>query len=439
MISTKIKSSVALIGVLLFCSPVFSQFGFYMGHLEKNLLSQRYQPANIQAVEDVKLGIAVDGNAWIMNNAFALKGILNEGGTIPLEVRERMVNSINDQFFGTGGYRFGLLSVNARIKEKNFSFFLSQYDLVNAKFRDPGTLGIILLGNQAYKGQTITDEKVSANRMSIRELGFGTGFTFGDFRLGFRVKLLQGLRYFTLNNTNYSLYTEEDGLQVNLQGEYNFIQGRKVENPNPFTTKGIGGAIDLGMTYDFSEKVRLGLAFNDFGLVHWFNTLQLNNTVDLNFEGIEVSSLFADNISGEIEEAVDSLMSSVFPDSAYSGYNSPTRGNIRLTGEFRLTDNDFLGATLVYSPMPNSAITRYPILNLIYQRKIADVLYVGAKVYGGGTSLFGFGLMAGFDYAIQDKYGLHLTLNSENLLGLIAPGIGRGAAVYAGLGFYLLD
>lgn len=435
MLSRKISLVIAL-GCCL-QGLVFGQYGLNTAHLQSNPISQRYQPANILECGEAKFRYFGTASIWGANNSFDLAGILAENGTITDAAAQEMVDGIGNSFRANFGMDVDPAFVNAQIKGRMWSFGVDQQIKFGAGSKASGTLGLILLGNKSYQGETIEDQGLNFIRMKYRSLSVGTGFDLGKIKLGVRGKLIQGSRFIQLRNSQYSLYTETDGTRIDVDADYDLLRTKEFNGISLAKTQGFGLGADVGMLMDLNDKMTLSAALTDVGFIAWPNVKRYNNNVSLSYEGISVSSLFADNLDSTVQQSVDSLIDLMLPDSSELTYTMLLPMSIRVGLRYNLSEKDVLIPELIYSPMNNGAKTALPLLNVAYQRELHSMITVGANLYGGGTDLYGVGLMADAHFP-SGPVQVHIHLATDNIIALIAPGAGRGFGLFGGIGLSLL-
>ena len=109
---------------------------------------------------------------------------------------------------------------------------------------------------------------------------------------------------------------------------------------------------------------------------------------------------------------------------------------VRIGGSYALGEHGVIGLQLVYVPMRSGAQTPMPVINVNYRHEVITGLLLGANAYFGGADGFGVGAMAAYTLPLGTSK-LHVMAGGDNLVGLIAPGVGRGFSLYGGLGFDL--
>lgn len=428
----KAKSLVGILALLVAAGQVQAQFEMQPTLLRGHVWSQTYQPANIVEGEYEKFRYGAIGNFWLGNTHAPLAGVFAESGFITNEVKDRLIGDLKANEDISAGYHLGLAAVNVKAGELPLGFYLDEYNTVYARFNNPNTLGLILRGNGPYAGDTVSDSGIRGAIVRTRELGFGTGIKTDKFSLGGRLRLKQGIRMAQLANLDYSLYTDSLGTQVNVAADYDLYTTPKLGQTGLFSFQGFGLGLDLGARYIVSDKLDFELSATDIGFTSW-KTNHMQETVDVNWEGISITSLLVDSVSPIIQEQVDSIKDILLPDTTEERHMLIAPTVVRLGGTFHLNEQASLSAMVIWSPLASGAHTRLPMINVAYQHEVFTGLTLGANVYGLGLDTYGVGAMANYTI-VAGSVGIDLLAGSDNLLGWIAPGIGRGLSVYAGVG-----
>lgn len=235
-----------------------------------------------------------------------------------------------------------------------------------------------------------------------------------------------------LDHLNYSLYTAPNGTQVNVNADYDLYTTKTLGKVGLFQFQGYGAGIDVGMRYAISEKFDVDLAVNDLGFTSW-STNNINDTVNVNWEGISVASLFQDSISQVVDHQVDSIKGLLLPDTIQKRHMVYSPVSVRANATFHLSEKASISGSVVWYPLAVGQRSRLPLIGVSYQHKVVEGLTLGANAYGLGLDTYGFGAMANYQFTIG-SVGLDIMAGSDNLLGFVAPKFGRGMNAYGGVG-----
>lgn len=415
-------------------ASVHAQYGLQAGQLRHRGWSQTYNPAHLATQEFETFQYTGIGTAWLGNNQATLGGILSEGNYITEESKDKLLDQLSDGTVINGGYRLDLAQVNVKLGERTWGFYLGDRLSGTVSLNGPQTLGLILKGNGPYAGQTVSDQGFSANAFHLRALGAATSFSLGEkVQLGVRLNLLQGLRYFEVERANYTLYTSENGTEVDLDADYSFAVTPKFRDAGLFPFQGFGASADAGVVVQLNEKMSLEGALNDIGVISYTVDRKSREIHLENFRGVFIDNILGDSVGEIAREDIDSLANTFLPDSAREQKTLLMPLNLRVGYRYQLGEKNALSATLVYFPFKVGAYTPLPLLNVAYQHEVIDGLTLGANAYGGGYDTYGFGAMGTYRIAAGSA-SIDLLVGSDNLLGLLVPGIGRGMNLYGGVG-----
>lgn len=425
---------LCLTGLLLCTDVAWAQFGLQTGLLRDRVWSQTYNPANLAFTEYETFQFGCRADGWFGNNHAAIEGIFAENNTITTATANRLVSELGSNNVLNAGYSWDLASVNIKLGEQKWGFYLGQGLSVTAGFDEPRTLGLVLNGNGPYAGDTIVDSDVFGNLQQWRSIGAGTSFDLGEkLKLGVRLNLLQGSRLFNLENTNYQFYTSENGTLLDLDANYTFYNTPDFGTTGTFDFNGFGASVSAGIVAELNEKMSLEASLTDLGMISW-TTDKNSRVVQLeDFEGIVINSILTDSLDGLLDDQVDSLTNIVIPDSTRENYTSLTPVRIRLGWNYQLGTDGLLSATVIYNPLKQGTYTPLPLIGVTYQHQVIEGLTFGANAYYGGYDAYGFGLMG--TYRIDaGKAKIDILVGSDNLIGLLLPSAGRGMNLYGGVG-----
>lgn len=433
------KLKLAFLGMVLLglSSAVFGQYGFHIGARSELAASQRFNPAYLQDGEFSTFRISSSADGWVGNSDTPIKGLFAENGYITEETKLRMLDNMSGRVTLGGGYQFDLLNFNYKVNNWVFGLNISDRLVAAGQVNNPNTIGLILRGNGPYADTTVSDEQIFARMMHTREIGLAaaTSFSDGKIKVGGRLGLLLGNNMIDARINNYSLYTGPLGSEIDLIANYQLNLPEKSSNVGFLESQGMGVSLDLGGTYEVNEKLRLSAAILDLGVVSW-NAKQYQADVNINFEGVSISSLFADSIPEEIEAAVDSLQDLLLPDSSLQKQTYSTGMSIRLGGRYKIGNKGQLNLFVAYSPLKTTIYNDIPRVSAVYTHEVIDGLKLSGSLSGGGLQTVGFGAMASYRLGLSgDKMAIDFSLGGDDLLGFGVGSVGRGFSLFGGIGF----
>ncbi len=134
-------------------------------------------------------------------------------------------------------------------------------------------------GNAGAIGETI-DLRPRARGMAYQQFYLQLGKQVNDkLTLGARFAYLDGSGFARLSGDRLSVHTDPDYYQLTFAGDLSLqtagldVQlsdgNGSIDIPERYTGAGKGFGIDLGATYRLAEKLQLGFAIRDLGIIRW--------------------------------------------------------------------------------------------------------------------------------------------------------------------------
>jgi hypothetical protein len=213
-------------------------------------------------------------------------------------------------------------------KRKNTSYYFTVTEKDNLMFTYPkNTILYFLEGNVPFIGEEFNTNGTAINFNHYREFALGISAPLNkNLRLGGKAKLLFGklninTKAFDLNQytdpTTYFLDLSSDldlrtSLPIQAAGA-NLIENQIAMDPEinalqlAFNRKNPGFSIDLGVIYDYSERMELSASMIDLGFIFWgsnVNVFQSSST--FHFQGISTSS-GTTSVNSIVQDLIDML------------------------------------------------------------------------------------------------------------------------------------
>lgn len=197
----------------------------------------------------------------------------------------------------------------------------------------------------ANSTQTIVSDNI-VQATAYNEFAFGGGYSFGDFTVGARLKLLNGICDFRSNDTRLDITYDESGKMSQAIVDYNITatgtqlfrqKGMGDAVSALFSGKNWGYALDLGATYRW-KMFEFSAALLDLGKgIHWKNdilTLTPDNPARITFDNHDFSHIEVENLDS-IRRIFDIIVDSIehCDSTSGTGYwtSIPTRLNLGAT------------------------------------------------------------------------------------------------------------
>lgn len=427
LISGKFKAQLVFIFLLLTVFGAAAQINVPAIWDQQHPASNIYQPARITDFNAFK--VSTFGNLWLGNNGTDLQGILQSNNVISTP----LINDILGQLGDKGPHQFhqgseaGIL-INAKVKDFPISLSYYFHQGISGEFQDTATLGLIFRGNAPYAGRTISDEKVFWKDQRYSAIGIGTGWTKEKWSLGFRLNVLLGHQLLSIDDMQYSFFTQDNGSSIDVSGNYALNEAFE---PG---IQGLGLGLDAGLIYNLSKSSTLQVAVKNLGWINW-EVDQLNHEVDFTFEGFRIDDLLDENLDLNDIVDQDSLLRLVFPDTAQANFSTSLPAQVQIAFSHQLDERQAIHAAMSAALSQYSPSGFIPAFSFGYQYKPVAFWNLFANGYLGGIDRYGFGLSSSLAIPLQGNGKINFGLGSHNLLGLVLPSVGQGLGIQAQLGF----
>jgi len=228
-----------------------------------------------------------------------------------------------------------------------------------------------------------------------REFGLGYSRNITDrLRVGIKGKLLSGIASAALNNKSLGITVNNDyshvfdaNVDINVSGPVNVYMDSKhnidsvVFDDSRFkTSSGVrdfisgkgntGLGLDIGATYDLTDKIILSAAITDLGFIRWKKDVtRLSTNNQFTFDGLDLVDFFngtktIDEIS---QNMIDSLKNAFVLTKSKAAFTTFLPFGISLGGSYNITSKfslGFLSYTRIISKQLREAITLSANINL---------------------------------------------------------------------------
>lgn len=353
-----------------------SQVLYYMNLPQKHLLNPALRPSNslyigLPALSGININI---NNNFINFSDIFIKDQSSESIITflhpdydsdifldKIKDKNSLEPQVSVQLFGLGfsvgdnGYVF--LDINDRV-EGNFVF--------------PGDIfKLALKGNQGFVGNKIDLSSLRGDMKYYREVGLGFSKNFTNkLRIGVKGKLLFGIASASIDNRSLGITVNDDyshtldaDLTLNLSapvtvqmdadqniediifddsrfdsasGVVSFLSGKK----------NIGLGMDIGATYDISQKLVVSASITDLGFIKWKKDVT-NLEADSQFEFSGLNLLDVANGTKTFDELGQEMLDSLKDSFTVSRVNDPFTTwlpfGVSLGGSYNLSKNFSLG------------------------------------------------------------------------------------------------
>jgi hypothetical protein len=198
---------------------------------------------------------------------------------------------------------------------------------------------LLWYGNGPFVGETL-ELGPDALSATYHEAYLHASLPIGDkIRIGGRLKQLSGIASLQVAENGFSLYTDPEYYQVEIQTAYqvnlstNFFLPTNLgdlRNPQNWQLDNNRGmAFDLGLRYQFLEKWELGVSLLDVGFINWDaeSTVSIRSEGSFRFEGLPFE-FFEGNEDFSLEQLGDSVIQTFAPDTLYQSFRTTLPRNL---------------------------------------------------------------------------------------------------------------
>lgn len=357
-----------------------SQVMYYMNLPQNHLLNPAMRPSN-----KVYIGLpALSGiNLNINNNFMNFSDVFMPGKTgdsvITFLHPDNDINDFIDKISDKNSLQpqatvqlFGL----GFSAGKNY-VFLDINDRLEGNLVIPGDIfKLALLGNESFVGDKIDLSSLRGDVKYYREIGVGFSRDFTNrLRIGVKAKVLKGIATASIVNRSLAIAVNDDyshsldadmtvnisaPLQVYMDVEHNidslvFDDKRFDETSNivdfAMGRQNTGFGIDIGATFDVTEKLVVSAAITDLGYIKWKKDLtNLNAESRFTFSGLNITDVVngTKTVDELGQEMIDSLKNSFKISDSSNPFTTYLPMGLTLGGSYNLTKSVSLGV-LSYS------------------------------------------------------------------------------------------
>ncbi|WNJ18497.1 DUF5723 family protein [Pontibacter sp. G13] len=402
-----------------------AQNSLHLQFMPNQATAQFIQPAYVYGIEGGSIIAGGSVDYLVGNNAFALDMLNQAGPRWEEDARSTLVDALN----GDTRFRLGLNAqgiLNVKLKNHNYSLSFRNRIGGYSRINNPQTMGLLLFGNAQYAGTTVQDENLAFRQYSFSEIGLGTGIDLGKVTLGVRIKGYMGHALYHIEDLSYALSTSELGDELALQSTYEIFESTED------ASMGAGAGLDLGLIVEVQENLTLQASLLDLGFIRWEGQ-SVANDVNVTYSGAEIVNLFdADLQDLSFLLATDTLLGEVFPDTTEGAYTMGLPGSVNLGASWIVKEHNNFFASFHYDLDQFGRNAQIPLFNVGYHRTLG-AFRLGLNSYVGGVEGYGVGAMGAANFKFGSVMNASLFAHMDNLVGLVAPGTGRGYAWHMGL------
>lgn len=402
----RILFTTALFITVFATSSSWAQQNFTMYSMTKMGQSHYENPA-YRANGKVYIGIALGSHSFGVNHS----GFTFNRVVVPRKYDDSLVldqNALKKALWKRNyiatDIRNELFGLGINIKKNYFSLAITNRTSVNVIY--PKDLIVLALeGNgKSFLGERASLDGLGAKIDGYVEYALGYNREINEkLRVGGRLKLLSGYANFTTRKSKLGLTTDEETFDLTIDGKFKFQSsgvGGFLDSTNndpfdfqtPFNFKNFGISLDLGGTYNITDKIGVSASLLDFGFIRWKTQTASYETdnLDFRFEGVDVKQYLNDS-TDYLNRILDTLISKVDNDITNEAYTSTLSSRFYLGATYKVTDWFTAGVTS-YNQILNNRLRTSLILSGTIQLKNWLGFTANYSIYGRSMANIGLGL-----------------------------------------------
>ena len=379
----------------------------------------------------VNVGLPVISSTYVglSNTGFSYNDVFSkENGSLYLNL-DNLVGTLDQENYFDADASIDLIHLSFRTTDRlylSFNFSARTYKSVMY----PGDLvDFIVAGNEPFIGEQL-NVSPAVESFSFTELGFGASYQLTDrLTIGGRLKLLGGIENATTNHAELQLQTEADTYHLTAVANASLLTSniQRIDQDGfdfgDFNVmNNLGFAVDLGATFQATDRLQLGVSVLDLGSIKWKENLyeyyldpdQANYT----FEGSPINDLFK-NGEAPYNAIMDTIQDNFeFQERVTGSYSTSLPVKSYLTGNYQISNSLSTGAAFYMQHYDDRWKTG---LGLNLTKQFSNIL----------TTSFTYSMREG----TYDNFGGGFSLNlkpvqiylvSDNLLNALYHGVTDG-------------
>ena len=404
----KRKFRLLLVAALMLSSTVMSQQVNTLFFIENAPYRHYINPA-IQPISNFYLNLPVIGytSLWAGNNSLAISDVIvNKNGKMMWALNSEagggaeLLRKMRKSTMFDLDAQINLLSFGFRIKEAGY-FHLTINEKIEGGTSVPkGIFDLVLGGGIPEQGKTFDLKQLGANLSMMTEFGVGYSHQINEhWSVGGKLKFLMGQANLNMRNHRFDLNASVQEWAVEGYGSMRMTMPAKIiPYPNSIAIEdlqnwasnatnglqlngstikellkpaGLGGAIDLGVTYKPIEQIQISLGVTDLGFVRWKGGRTFQYDMNAKFDGLhDINYADYKDADGNFDSQmlIDTALAQL--KNVYSKIIDPDKVNV-----------DSAGYTLMTSPKLNVGFDANFWDNRVGVGILSKTRFVNSQVY----------------------------------------------------------
>ena len=309
--------------------------------------SNATNPAHVPDSDNVFIVLPnIDGLVSLSRISFSkiIKNDINGRSVVNLS---NVSDAFPNKTFFKANAAVNVFSLGIRVKNLLISFGASANVETQLVFRK-GLLEFVSKGNAPFIGQEL-EIGPNVNLLAYSKIGLGAAYKLGKFSLGLKLNALRGFASIDTEKSIATITTSDDIYQMTATTDYIVHANAKLDDDFSIDdfqqAKNSGFAVDLGASYDITDKLTVALSLTDMGSIKFKeNTSTYVSNGSFTFEGVEIDSLFnGGDFSIKVDE--DSLLNIFKVSTTYGDeYTQKLPTKVYLSGFYDVNEKFQVGA-----------------------------------------------------------------------------------------------
>ncbi len=393
----------------------------------------------------ISIGLPVLGSFYFNagNSGFSYNDIIKVRQDDSLELdMTNVISKLKARNFIENNLQIDYISAGFYVGKDNY-FTVNVSEKINSRFTYPKDLIVLLWeGNgKSLLGQRANLDYLGYDLMQYREFAVGYNRELNDkLMIGGRVKYLKGIANIYTKNSTIGLTTDKTTFDLTADGQMSIYTSGINElsdtnytftfNNYMFKKNNSGLGIDVGVSYQLTEKLKLALNVIDFGYIKWnYDTRNFSSdTINFTFSGVDLKDFIGNNDSTNtaIAQQIADSIANTFQLNEFGGsYKTPLYTQIYLNADYQLTEKITLNA-LGHAYFIHGRFR--PSLTLGGTFKLTHFLSLAANYSAYNNSYTNFGAGIAVNLGPVQWY-----FSSNNVLGAFAPYLTKNAHFRTGI------
>ena len=281
-------------------------------------------------------------------------------------------------------------------------------------------------GNAKFIDQT-ANLAIQENGLAYHEIGLGLAYKFSDkLTIGARLKYLNGIATIRTSRTKVEVYTDPEYYQFSAETDYQIQTGGLPsgdfaeaefldfdEIDFEFFGDNTGFAVDLGVTYEITDKFLVQASLKNIGKINWEKDAHVYTSKgSFTFAGLDLEPILDDE-DIDFDQILDTLENTFNFERQAATFSTPIPSAFYLSGTYEIAKKLY-GSLLFFTQKNQVNYTSAVAANL--KKDLGRVLTLGVQYGYQSGGAHNVGLMTSLRLGPIQVYAI-----TDNALPLLNP------------------